>query len=564
MQFQISTPAIQPGLTSLFDAPFLSGDDPERDALILFSSKGSPRRISQRSLREHCLRAASALSRRGIGSDDVIIITHTDEVEAIFAFWACVLLGAIPSMFHSVTEKIKIARYSREIPPLVAQTRARAAIASSEFAPQLAELIDCEVISFDDLAGQALDRIPPPSSPPKKIALLQHSSGTTGAKKGVALSHTAIVRQIAAYSSVLEIRSTDVIASWLPLYHDAGMIAGHILPLLQGLPLILMSPFDWVSHPSILFGAIDQFGATLCWLPNFAYNHLSRRVRDRDVRGLSLSSVRAFVNMSEPVRAHSHDQFFRRFHTLGLSRESLTSMYGMAENVLAVTQTPIGRPPKNDWIYRKDLELMNQARIVEPGSPDATAVVSCGYPIPGVSVAVTSESGDALGERKVGEIVIHSDHMFDGYYRRPNLNSAIRDGWYFTGDLGYIAEGELYVTGRSSDMIVHGGRNIYPADIEDIVNQIDGVHPGRVVVFGVDDETEGTQLIAVLVEVDRSSAPEPSNLKKEIRREIAAQSSVTATYVDVFDRGWLIKTSSGKISRRANKDKWLDGWRLNL
>lgn len=562
MQFQEGTDPVYPIHSSLLDAPFLSGAKPEEDALVLFASDKKPRRISRATLAARCRTAAAALRLHGLGAGDVVIIAHTDEVEAIFTFWGCILLGAIPSMFHSTTEKIGVERYAREVPPLVNQTRAKAAVSAPGFTPQLREMVDCDVISFEALIDREAEAIQLEPAKPGPIAFLQHSSGTTGARKGVALSHQAIVRQVSAYSTALDIQPTDVIVSWLPLYHDAGMIAGHILPLMFGLPLVLMSPFDWVAHPWILMKAIDQFSGTLCWLPNFAYNHLCRRVRDSDIADLSLSTMRAFVNMSEPVRAQSHDLFLQRFRPTGLSENHLSTMYGMAENVLAVTQTPIGRPPKNDWVLRSDLETLNQANPCRSGSPDGTAVVSCGIPVPGAAVAVTDEGGKSVPERRVGEIAIKSNHMFDGYYRRPDLsNQVIRDGWYFTGDLGYIADGELYVTGRSSDLIIHGGRNIYPSDIEEIVNQIDGVHPGRVVVFGVDDASEGTQLIAVLVEPDGSDVEDATDLTRRIRREIAIQSSVTASYVDVLERGWLIKTSSGKLSRRANRDKWLEGWR---
>ena len=391
---------------------------------------------------------------------------------------------------------------------------------------------------------------------PDEIAFLQHSSGTTGLQKGVALSHRAVLNQIASYGDAIQLSAQDVMVSWLPLYHDMGLIAGFLMPLVQGTPLVLMSPFDWVQHPAILLRAIHDYRGTLCWLPNFAYNHCARRVRQRDTEGLSLASMRMFVNCSEPVHHDSHQLFLERFALLGVKPEMLTVSYAMAENTFAVTQTPPGYAAQLDVVDRIELEQNRYAKPVRPDDPRAQTHVSCGPTITGTAVRVASDEGQVLPERCIGQVAIQSDCMLSGYYKRPDLQ-PFHDGWYLTGDMGYVAEGEVYIVGRSKDLIINAGKNIYPQDIEAIVNTVPGVHAGRAVAFGVPDEREGTELVAVVAEVNTKDTVERKHIATQIRQAVVRQSMVTASYVHLVDSRWLIKTSSGKIARRANRDKWL-------
>jgi acyl-CoA synthetase (AMP-forming)/AMP-acid ligase II len=390
------------------------------------------------------------------------------------------------------------------------------------------------------------------------LAFLQHSSGTTGLQKGVMLSHEAVLNQLAHLSAALDLRRDDVIVSWLPLYHDMGLIAAFILPLMQGLPLVLMSPFDWVAHPALLLKSLHDYGGTLCWLPNFAYHHCARRIRKRDSQNLDLSRVRAFINCSEPVHAEAHAQFLARFAENGLRPEQLQVSYAMAENTFAVTQTRLGTAPRLDPVSRAALEGEKRATPCPPGDPRAQIMVSCGATLANTQVKIVDEQGRDLPERHVGEIAITSDCMLTGYHRREDLNAALwREGWYLSGDMGYIAEGELYVVGRKKDLIITAGKNVYPQDLEAIVSQIEGVHPGRVAAFGVYDEREGTELIGIVAEVESEDPAERARISAAIRAALVAQTTVSATYVHLVGPKWLIKTSSGKVARTANRDKWL-------
>jgi acyl-CoA synthetase (AMP-forming)/AMP-acid ligase II len=233
--------------------------------------------------------------------------------------------------------------------------------------------------------------------------------------------------------------------------------------------------------------------------------------------------------------------------------------YAMAENTFGVTQTPPGQAARLDVVDRLDLQQNCFARPVSADHVNAEVRVSCGPPIAGTSVKVVDQSGQTLPERRVGEIAIQSDCMLMGYYKRADLE-PFSAGWYLTGDRGYMAEGEVYIVGRSKDLIINAGKNIYPQDIEAIVNTAPGVHAGRAVAFGVFDEREGTELIAVVAEVDAQGAQDAQARKRiatAIRQAVASQSMVTVSYAHLVDAHWLIKTSSGKIARAANRDKWL-------
>ena len=543
---------------TLLDAVALSDRDAEQAAVVYVSTNSDPKQVSRRELVEESQRRAIAMREAGIEERDLVVIARTQDLETIFLFWGALMIGAIPSVFHTVTEKISPELYFSDIPDLISRAGARAVFTTEEFAPLLAEKVDCEVLGTERLRSAESGPLPERRPDPEETAVLQFSSGSTGVKKGIALSHNMILNQLASYSDAIEITRKDVVVSWMPFYHDGGMVAGHILPLLQGILLVLMSPFDWVSHPAMLFQAISQYGGSLCFLPNFAYNHCARRIRDQELAGVSLASVRAFINAAEPVREESHELFLERFGGLGVRPNALTVMYGMAENVMAITQTPMWEKPKTRYVRRDPFEQEGHVILADKGDTDVIGFVSCGSPIPKLELAVVDQEFNRLPEGHVGEFILRSNSMLTGYYKRPDLDKTVtRDGWLLTGDLGFVIEGEAYVSGRKKDLIINAGKNIHPHDLESVANEVPGIHPGRVVAFGIFDEAEGTEVIVVLAETDSEAPKIRAQLRAAIREEIAKKSMVTARYVDIVDRKWMIKTSSGKLARGANREKWL-------
>ncbi len=543
--------------------------DPDRLTIVMIDKDGSERRISALQFHTQASNYANVLNQIGVGPEDLVILVLKHSEVLLSAFWGALYLGAIPSIFPFLTEKLDPALYMERVKLLVAHSSAKAVITFPEFKEELSDLLseaDCLVLSSEDVpqkdAGGTKDSFwENPSS--DKVAFLQHSSGTTGLQKGVALSHRAVLNQIDAYSKMIDLREDDVIVSWLPLYHDMGLIAGFVLPIVAGIPLVLMSPFHWVRDPKVLLWAIHNHKGTLSWLPNFAYNHLSRTARPSYLEGLDLSSWRAAINCSEPVYAKSHQVFLEKFSPYGFKDSALSVSYAMAENTFAVTQTPIGQPAQVDWIKIAPLQEERLAHQAGPETNGATSMVSCGLPIEGTEIGIVGENGEFLQERFVGEIVVRSNCMLTEYYKRPDITAeVIKDGWYFTGDMGYIAEGQLYITGRKKDLIIVGGKNIYPQDLEAIANQISGIHPGRAVAFGLFDERLGSETIVLVCELlSGEKARDPQEIERDLRQQIVQRTEVTLADVRLVDKRWLIKTSSGKIARADNREKYLSEFR---
>ena len=555
------TPDTRSTYTTLLDAAALQPDAPDAPALIFIASDARPIQVSRADFQTRASAYAAGLMQLGVAAGDLVIIAHTQNLESIYAFWGALLMGAIPAMFPTLTEKLDPVVYIRNMNELVARSGVRLIFTSDDFAPTMASTARCPVVGSTRLAGlvtrAGAQAVRPYRPDPDDVAFLQHSSGTTGLQKGVALSHRAVLNQLASYARAIDLRPNDVIVSWLPLYHDMGLIAGFMQPLVQGVPLILMSPFDWVKHPALLLRAIHQYGGTLTWLPNFAYNHLARRVRERDMADVRLDGMRMFINCSEPVRHDSHQLFLQRFGDVGVRPEMLAVSYAMAENTFAVTQTTPGRVPAVERLVREALESEGLAILAEDAGANAVAKVSCGGPIRNTSVKIVDANGQKLPERRVGEVAVRSDCMLSEYYKRPDIQ-PFSDGWYLTGDMGYMAGGEVFIVGRKKDLIIHAGKNIYPQDIEAIVNDVAGVHAGRAVVFGAPDDREGTELVVVVAEVDTEDSQERKQIVRAIRQTVAEQSDISLGYVKLVDKKWLIKTSSGKIARAANRCKWLE------
>ncbi len=571
---------------TLLDAVTLKSAD-ATPAIIYLSIEHVPITVTRAEFVRQITAYAAALHSIGIKARDLVVVAHTQDLESIYAFWGALLIGAIPSMFPTLTEKLDPEIYRANMSELVKLSDVKVVLTTDEFAPMLAEGVGCDVYGSSQIAAFSRDPKAKNSALPldpkarnsvlpldqqassentaensgfsldsDQIAFLQHSSGTTGLQKGVALAHRAVLNQLASYADAIDLKENDVIVSWLPLYHDMGLIAGFLMPLVQGIPLVLMSPFEWVKSPAMLFRAIHEYQGTLCWLPNFAYNHCARRIRQRDLEGLSAVSMRMFINCSEPVYHESHELFLERFAPLGVTPSMLAVSYAMAENTFAVTQTMPRQIPHLDIVDRLVLQSELRAHPVELEHPNVQIKVSCGLPISGAAVQVLDPQGQPLPERHIGEMAVKSDSMLSSYYKRPDLQ-PFRDGWYLTGDRGYLANGEVYIVGRSKDLIINAGKNVYPQDIEAIVNTVAGVHAGRAVAFGVPDEREGTELIAVVAEVETDNPDERKAITQAIRQTVVQSSTVTVNFVQLVDAKWLIKTSSGKIARAANRDKWL-------
>jgi len=540
---------------------------PERVAIHMLYTRQPDRPVTTRDLLHGAAEYANALAAAGIQPGEVVILILQHGEALLHAFFGAILHGAIPSIMPFLTEKLSPEQYRHSLAALFEITAPAAVVTYPEFVEDVRQamagtssggsvrrvIVSAEVGSapeIDFLSLRGFERHA------QEIVLLQHSSGTTGLQKGVALSHAAVFNQLKSYAAALQLRAEDVIVSWLPLYHDMGLIAGFLMPVLEGIPLVLMSPFDWVRAPYRLLQAVSKYRGTLSWLPNFAYNFCAQKIRDRDLEGVDLSSWRAISNCSEPMVWRSHQMFRERFRSFGLRSEALTTCYAMAENVFAVTQGGVNGPVTVDEVDQRSYLVDRIARPAVDGQP-SLKMLSCGRPIANTQVRVLNEKRRELSERQVGEIAMLSDCMLNEYYRRPDATAkAFHNGWYLTGDLGYMANGEVYVTGRKKDLIIVGGKNIYPQDLESLAGEVEGVHPGRVAAFGVFNEDTGTEDVVIVAEVEDEAA-DREMLANEVRQRVTRGSDIALRNVQLVERGWLLKTSSGKVARSANREKYL-------
>jgi acyl-CoA synthetase (AMP-forming)/AMP-acid ligase II len=386
--------------------------------------------------------------------------------------------------------------------------------------------------------------------------LLQHSSGTTGLQKPVVLSHRAILDHVKYYGDALKLTPEDKIVSWLPLYHDMGLIAAFHLPLSYGIPTIQIDTFEWVVAPSLLTEVISAEKGTISWLPNFAYNMMADKIHEDELEGISLSSWRLIINCSEPVRDDSHQKFVKRFTQYGLNPLALSTSYAMAETTFAVTQSIPGEGLKR--VYADRNELANGKVVLNGSSVSSRVCVSSGRLIEGCQVRIIGESGEELPSGMVGEIVIKSVSMFDGYRNYPEKTAeAIKDGWYYSGDYGFELDGYYYIIGRKKDIIIVAGNNIYPEDVEDTVSKVPGVIPGRVVAFGEFDDDLGSEQVSVAAETNLPGEKEQKDLKLLIMRT-ASQVDISIKKIYLVPPRWLIKSSAGKPGRKANRERILN------
>lgn len=504
----------------------------DRAWLTLVQADGSEQGILPGRLVEDVTKWAGVLARRGLqrGERVAICLDHSPELYA--AFLGAMMAGGVPSFFAPRSVKQKTEEQEQVFLTLLTQSGSRFLICDDAGFAALAKdhiLLDPAAVQ----SGAPAPAVSPAAAPaPTDIAFIQYSSGTTGLKKGVAITHAMLLDQIDAYAASIELTSQDVICSWLPLYHDMGLITAFFLPLLKGVSVVALSPFDWVRQPALLLTAIARHRATLCWQPNFAYKFLTRVAGRAD----TLASVRLWINCSEPVLAESHDAFSAAFKPHGVTGLSLGACYAMAETVFAVTSTGA-----------------SAGTLVEA---DGARLVSSGRPLPGVSIRILDRDQRALPENAVGEIAIRTPTLFSDYL--GDVRAAFKDGHYLTGDTGFLSGGELYVFGRVKDIIIVAGRNLYPQDIEAVTDGVPGAIPGRCAAFGIPNDELGTESLVIIAESHETSATAIAALSNAIAQRVTSVVGVAPADVLIKPHMWLTKATSGKISRQTNRRRYLD------
>jgi acyl-CoA synthetase (AMP-forming)/AMP-acid ligase II len=543
----------------------------DRVCLRIVESPGA--RVVREFTGERILEAQEFARRQEVAEDARVVLLLLPHSPELFLLQiGLTLCGKTPAVLPWPTTRVDGVKYQRNLLQQLNQLPADRLITLPQLAKNLAPSVSFSVSGCGLAAGgqfesmflerfsvtaQGTARAAKKHALPDDALFLQFSGGTTGTQKCVVVTKAMLSAQVRALSRALQENDSDGLVSWLPLYHDMGLIACLYFPLLTGIPSLHFSASDWLLRPEQLFQYIDDYRATFCWLPNFAFSYLAQR-RDMMENSYSLGHMRAWINCSEPVRQRSVQDFTERFRDWGVVAGSVQTSYAMAENVFAVTQSTIGQP----------LAMVNRSHVKGGALIDRSDgfelsdanYVSSGRCLDGMNVRIAGIDGSPCPDWVAGEIQLQTSCLFDGYWGRDGFRRDLftADGWYMTGDFGFVANEEVFVIGRMKDIIIVAGQNVFPEDLESLTSQIAGIYPGRVVAFGVDDEELGTQTIGVVAEMagefDSASA---DRLEKEIRRQIIAALSVAPRYVSVVPQRWIVKSTAGKLSRGDTRDRFL-------
>lgn len=506
---------------------------------------------------------AAGLRAQGIGPGDRVVLILPPGVPLLTLFVGALWVGAVPAILAYPNFKVEPAKYQAGLVGVTANLRARLVVVDADFPPALRASItlpvSAELVTLPAIPP-AHSLFPPAPVSPDAVAFIQHSSGATGLQKGVALTHRAVLRQLDHLAEALAVTQADAVYSWLPLYHDMGLIACFLLPLVRHLRLVMQSPVSWVLQPATMLELISQARCTLVWLPNFAFQFLARQVRPAQRAGLDLSCLRVVTNCSEPVRYASMREFETALADCGLRPGVVQTSYALAENVFAVTHSLAAATPLTPlWVDAGAWRC--GGRVVEAAPQTALPLLASGACLAGNAVRIVSADGSPAPPGHVGAILIHSDSLFEGYDNRPDLNAQVwQDGWYRTGDLGFCWQGQLYVTGRAADRIIVGGKNLYAQDIEAILCAHPAIHDGRALALGVYNPALGTEDILCVAEVeDPACLNEPLPLEQALRQRVLAELDVAVKRIYLKPRAWLVKSTAGKPARAATRAKlWRD------
>jgi acyl carrier protein len=506
----------------------------------------------------------SSLHALGITKGDRVALMLRTERAFFETFFAALLIGAVPVPLYPPVRAEDLLVYARRQQGILRNAEARVLVTFAD-AERLAILMRGQVPSLEAIT--TIDRLHGQGSLPiaeqpaaDDPALIQYTSGSTGDPKGVLLSHANILANVRAIGEAFEIRSDDVAVSWLPLYHDMGLIGLWLGALYFGVPLAIMSPLAFLSRPSRWLWAIHAHRGTISAAPNFAFDLCARKITDAEIQGLDLSSWRIAVNGSEAVNPDTIDRFMRRFAPYGFKVESMCPAYGLAESSVALTLGALRQAPGVDHIAREPFERAREIRSVAASDPRALRFASCGRQLSHHDVRIVDRSGRPLGERVEGRIQFRGPSVTRGYFRQADATRAVvHDGWMDSGDLGYQANGELFVTGREKDLIIQGGRNLCAEEIETITSSVPGVRPHCVAAFGIPDPSTGTERVVVVAETRDRDPARRESLQRAVRDALVTGMGSPPDIVVIADPRTVLKTPSGKIRHSAVREAYLKG-----
>ncbi|CDH46651.1 AMP-dependent synthetase and ligase [Candidatus Contendobacter odensis Run_B_J11] len=535
---------------------------PDRLAIQIY---GNDDRIdttfSYAGLRQGAQAVAAGLQQRGLQPGQMVAIMLPTGSDYFLSFFGILLAGGVPVPIYPPVRPSQLEEHLRRHARLLSNAQTVALITVPE-AKLVARLLQAQVEDLRHVVTVTeLQQTPATWSKvpvhPRDLAFLQYTSGSTGDPKGVMLSHANLLANLRAMGPRVAANSQDVFVSWLPLYHDMGLIGACLGSLYHAFPLVVMSPLSFLARPARWLWAIHRHRGTLSAAPNFAYELCARVIQDHEIEGLDLRCWRMSFNGAEPVSPATLERFSARFSRYGFHAEAMAPVYGLAECSVGLALPPPGRGPVIDRVQRERFIATGQAEPTTPGDSAALLFPACGQPLPDHQIRVVDEQGRELPDRQEGRVEFKGPSATTGYYRNPEATRRLfphGDDWLDSGDRGYLAGGDIYLTGRVKDLIIRGGRNLYPYELEQAVGEIPGIRKGCVAVFASPDPATGSERLVVVAET-RTTQPESLvSLRQQIQSVGVDLLGTPPDEVVLAPPRTVLKTSSGKIRRGAVRE----------
>ncbi|MEO8144101.1 MAG: AMP-binding protein [Betaproteobacteria bacterium] len=541
---------------------------PDRLTAFMYED-GNEYPLSYRALWDGAMGYAAGLTQAGLRHGQMVAIMLPTCKEYLYSFYGVLLAGGVPVPLYPPARLTTIEDHMTRHVAILKSAGPVMMITIPEAKP-LAYLLRAQVESLNiiltpqDLNTTSGTNFKPVHGQPGETGFLQYTSGSTGSPKGVVLSHANLMANVRAMGAAVSANPADVFVSWLPLYHDLGLIGANFASLVLGFPTVLMSPLAFLSRPSSWMRAIHRHRGTMSGGPNFSFELCLRRIQDEDMEGIDLSSWRFAFNAAEPVSPDTIVEFEKRFAQWGLRKNCISPSYGLAESSVGVAITVPGTPWRADRLDRDRFTRTGEAVEAPAGDPSPLIVIGCGTPIPGHDIRTVDGAGLELPDRQEGLLQFRGPSSTSGYYGNPEATRTLFAGdWVNTGDRAYLSDGTLFLTGREKDIIIRGGRNISPYELEQAVGDLAGIRRGCVAVFGSKDASTGTERVVVLAEMRDKDASRRVDIDTDLKRMIndLAIGFIGAPADDIVlaPPGTVPKTSSGKIRRVAAREYYERG-----
>ncbi|WED23036.1 AMP-binding protein [Vibrio sp. JC009] len=537
---------------------------PDRPHLYVFQNADKVDEISYKTLHSKAVEVAAGLIDKGVEPGDRVAIMLPTCNDYFFSFFGILFARAIPIPIYPPARMQQIEDHLKRHASILKNAQAKLLITVKEAKP-LSQLLKLQVssvesvVTFDELEGSR-QPVDVGEAKEKDIAFLQYTSGSTGVPKGVTLTHANLLANVRAMGKVIHASSDDVFVSWLPVYHDMGLIGAWFGSLYHSIPLVIMSPLLFLTKPQRWLWAIHHYRGTLSPAPNFAYELCVNRISDAELEGLDLSSWRLSWNGAEPVSPQTIQSFTGKFAKFGYKPETMSPVYGLAESSVGLTFPAEIRTPRIEYFCRDELSLSGRAVQADSSDENSIAMVGLGQPLPEHQIRIVDDLGKELPDGEEGALEFKGPSSTQGYYRRPDKTKELyHDDWLVTGDRAFTLAGELFLTGRSKDIIIRAGRNIYPHELELAVASIPGIRKGCVAAFGSHDSGAGTEKLVVLAESRETDTDQLKRFKKQINSLAIDLLGSPVDDVVIGPPHTVPKTSSGKIRRSACKEMYEKG-----